>query len=141
MRISVKARLGAVAAAAAIATTGAVAASGAADAAVTHPGARVATALSIKAGKPVALHHFTTARVGGQLTAGTTPIRFKWVLLERQGPRGHWFPIRRELTRVHGWVVFRVFERKTGSFRLLFRGSPNFAPSVSAPVTITAASH
>jgi hypothetical protein len=138
MRTSVKARLGAVAAAAAIATTGAMAASGVADATVTHP-ARVATALSIKAGKPVALRHVTTARVGGRLTSGTSPIRFKPVWLERQGPHGHWFPIRREFTGVHGWVVFRVFERKTGSFRLLFRGSPNFAPSVSAPVTVTAA--
>jgi hypothetical protein len=139
MRTSVKARLGAVAAAAAIAATGAMAASGVADAAVTHPAARVATALSIKAGKPVAVRHGTTARVGGQLTAGTSPIRFKWVWLEKQGPRGHWFPIRRELTRVHGWVVFRIFEHRTASFRLLFRGSPNFAPSVSAPVTVTAA--
>ncbi len=139
MRTSVKARLGAVAAAAAIASTGVVASSGVADAAVTHPASRVATALSIKAGKPVALRHVTTARVGGRLTSGTSPLRFKPVWLERQGPHGHWFPLRRELTGVHGWVVFRVFERKTGSFRLLFHGSPNFAPSVSAPITVTAA--
>jgi hypothetical protein len=140
MRTSVKARLAAVAAAAAIATTGAMAVTGVADATTTHPAARVATALSIKASTPVSRHSFTVARIAGQLTAGTSPLRLKVVWLERQGPGGHWFIVQREFTHRHGWVAYRVRERKTANFRLVFRGSLNFKPAVSAPVTVTAAS-
>jgi hypothetical protein len=140
MRTSVKAKIAAAAAAAAIATTGAMAMTGVADAATTHPAARVATALSIKASTPVARHHVTVAKIAGQLTAGTTPLRIKPVWLERQGRSGHWFVVQRELTRWHGWVAFRIRERKTTNFRLVFRGSLNFKRAASVPVTITAAS-
>lgn len=137
MRTSFKARLGALAAAAAIATTGAMAVSGVADAA-THPAARVATSLSIKASTPHAVHHRTFAKIAGQLTAGTSPVRFKVIWLERQGPRGHWIVVQRERTHRNGWVLFRILERKTSNFRLVFRGTANFKPAVSAPVTVTA---
>ena len=140
MRTRVKARLAAVAAAAAIAASGAMLAPGIADAATTHPSARLATALSIKASAPVAAHHLTFAVIAGQLTSGSSPLRFKVVWLERQGPRGHWFVIRRERTHVHGWVAYRIGERRTSNFRLVFRGTPNFKPAVSAPVTVTAVS-
>jgi hypothetical protein len=139
MRTSFKARLGALAATAAIATTGAMAVSGVADAA-THPAARVATTLSIKASTPRAVHHRTVARIGGQLTAGTSQIKFKVIWLERQGPKGHWIVVQRERTHRHGWVAFRVRELKTSNFRLVFRGTANFKPAVSAPVTVTAVS-
>jgi hypothetical protein len=141
MRTSLRARLGAVAAAAAIATSGAaMTVSGVADAATTHPAARLATALSIKSSTPVARHNRTVARIGGQLTSGMTPLRFKAVWLQRQGPKGNWFVVQGERTHRHGWVVFRVHERKTTNFRLVFRGSANFKRAVSAAVTVTAAS-
>ena len=137
MRTSFKARLGALAASAAIATTGAMAVSGVADA-TTHPAARVATSLSIKASTPHAVHHVTVAKIAGRLTAGTSAIRFKVVWLERQGPRGHWIVVQRERTHRNGWVVYRIRERKTNNFRLVFRGTANFKPAVSATVTVTA---
>jgi len=140
MLTSVKARIGAMAAVAAIAASGAMAAPGVADAATTHPAARVPTALSIKASAPVAAHHLTFARIVGQLTSNGTPIRFKMIWLERQGPNGHWFIVQRELTRPHGWVAFRVRERKTSSFRLVFHGTANFKPAVSSTVTVMAES-
>jgi len=140
MRTAIKARAVALAAAGAIATTGVLAASGVADAATAHPAGRVATALSIKASTPVARHHRTFAKIAGQLTAGTSPVRFKVIWLERQGPKGHWLIVRRERSGVHGWVGFRVAERATSNFRLVFRGTPNFKPAVSSTVTVTAAS-
>jgi hypothetical protein len=139
MLSSVQAKFAVAVAAAAIATTGA-AATGVAEAATAHPASRVATALSIKASTPVARHRLTFAKVGGQLTAGTSPLRLKVVWLERQRPNGHWFAVKAKRTHWHGWVVFRVVERKTTNFRLLFRGSLNFKRAVSAPVTVTAAS-
>jgi len=35
-------------------------------------------------------------------------------------------------------VVYRIRERRTSSFRLVFRGSPRFKRAVSAAVTVTA---
>ncbi|HUJ05743.1 MAG TPA: hypothetical protein VLX31_06495 [Streptosporangiaceae bacterium] len=140
MLASVKAKLGAVVAVAAIATSGAMAVSGVADAATTHPAARLFTALSIKAAVPVTRHGRTFDVIAGQLTSSGTPLRFKLIWLERQGPKGHWFIVQRERTRLHGWVAYRVRERQTTNFRLVFPGSPNFRPAVSTPVTITAGS-
>jgi hypothetical protein len=140
MRTSFKARFAAVAAAAAIAASGAMTMSGVANASTGHPAAKLPTALSIHASAPVTRHHRTFARISGQLTSGTTPLRFKVVWLERQGPKGHWLVVRRERTHRNGWVFYRVGERKTSNFRLVFRGSPNFSRSVSSTVTVTAAS-
>lgn len=138
MPISVSARFGALIAAATIATTG-VMATGVAEAA-THPAARLSTSLSIKASTPKAVRHHTVARIAGQLTSGTSPLRFKVVWLERQGPHGHWIVVQRERTHRHGWVVYRIRERKTSTFRLVFRGTANFKRAVSSTVSIAAAS-
>jgi hypothetical protein len=140
MLTSVKAKLAVAVAATAIATAGAATATGVADAATTHPSGRVPTALSITASTPVGVRHLTFAKISGQLTSGNAPLRLKAVWVERQRPNGHWFPVRAKLTRLHGWVRFRVVERRTTNFRLLYRGGLNFKPAVSAPITITAAS-
>jgi len=138
MRTSFKARLGALTATAVLATSGAMAVSGVADAAV-HPAIkRLPTTLSVRASAPVTRHHLTFARVSGRLSSHHVGLRHKVVWLERQGPKGHWFVVQRERTHRHGVVVYRVHERKTSSFRLVFRGSPNFKRSVSAVVTIKA---
>ena len=140
---SLAARVGAVAAAAAIAATGATVAASAANAATAAP-AKVTTALSIANTTPKAHRHQTTAVVYGQLTAvstTTSPVRFKRVFLERQGPKGHWFVVQIGRTGRAGWVHFRVHVRKVAaSFRLVFRGTPNFAKAVSASDTISPAS-
>ncbi len=140
MLTSVRAKLGAMVAVAAIATSGAMALSGVADAATTHPAARLPTALSIKAAVPVTRHGWTFSIIAGQLTSSGTPLRFKLIWLERQGPKGHWFIVQRERTHLRGWVAYRVGERRTTNFRLVFRCTPNFKPAVSTPVTITAGS-
>ncbi|MGO8957930.1 MAG: hypothetical protein ACLQFR_11250 [Streptosporangiaceae bacterium] len=140
MRVSshLAARFGAAVAAAAIAVTGAATAANAAAAP-----AKVTTALSISNTTPKAHRHQTTAIVKGQLTAvstQTSPVRGAWVLLQRQGPKGHWFAVKAERTGRHGFVAFRVHLRKSAvSFRLLFRGNRNFAKSVSAVDTISPA--
>ncbi len=139
---SLAARFGAVAAAAAIAVTGATVAATAANAATAAP-AKVTTALSIANTTPKAHRHQTTAIVYGQLTAvstKTSPVRFKPVFLERQGPKGNWFVVQIRKTNHSGWVHFRVHVRKVAaSFRLVFRGTPNFAKAVSAVDTISPA--
>jgi hypothetical protein len=139
MRVSssLTARIGAAVAAAAIAATGATAAANAATAAP----AKVTTALSISNSTPKAHLHRTSAVVKGQLTAVSThisPVRGVWVLLQRQGPKGHWFAVQAERTGRHGWVAFVVHVRNHAvHFRLLFRGNRNFARSVSAVDTIS----
>lgn len=138
MRTSLKARLGALAATAAIATSGAMAASGVADAAV-HPAVlRLPTTLTIHASAPVTRHHLTFARISGRLSSHHVGLRHKVVWLQRQGPKGHWFVVQRGITHRHGVVVYRIRERKTSNFRLVFRGSRNFRRAVSATVTVTA---
>ncbi len=138
MRTSLKARLGALAATAALTTSGVMAASGVADASV-HPAVkRLPTTLSIHASAPVTRHHVTFARISGRLRSHHVGLRHKVVWLQRQGPKGHWFVVQREHTHRHGVVVYRIRERKTSNFRLVFRGSPNFKRAVSAVVTVTA---
>jgi hypothetical protein len=127
---SLAARIGAVAATAAIAVTGATAAASASTAA---PVTKIPTALSIKNTTPVARGRLTTSVINGQLTAGKYDLRHLRVWLQRESPRGHWYVIWTKLTRRHGHVFFRVFiGKKAASFRLVFRGTRNFARSVSA---------
>ena len=141
MRVSshLTARIGAAVAAAAIAATGATAVANAATAAP----AKVTTALSISNTTPKAHRHQTTAIVTGRLTAVSThisPVRGMWVLLQRQSPKGHWFAVKADRTGRHGLVAFRVHIRKHAvNFRLLFRGTKNFAKSVSVVDTIAPA--
>ncbi|HEY2316107.1 MAG TPA: hypothetical protein VGH96_21035 [Streptosporangiaceae bacterium] len=134
---SLAARIGAVAATAAIAVTGATAAASASTAA---PVTKIPTALSIKNTTPVAYRPLTTSVINGQLTAGKYDLRHLRVWLQRKSASGHWYVIQTKLTRRHGHVFFRVFiGRKAVSFRLVFRGTRNFARSVSAVDTIAPA--
>jgi hypothetical protein len=133
---SLAARIGAVAATAAIAVTGATAAANASTAApAVH---RIPTTLTISNSKPVTHKHQTTAIINGHLTAGSYNLRHLRVFLQRQGPKGHWYVVQIKLTRVHGHVFFRVhLGKKAVSFKLVFRGTRNFARSVSAVDTVT----
>jgi hypothetical protein len=135
---SLAVRIGAVAAAAAIAVTGATAAASASTAApAVH---KIPTTLSISNTTPVAHPHQTTATVAGHLTAGTFNLRHLRVVLERLGPKGHWRVAQVKRTRVHGHVFFRVhIYKKAANFRLVFRGTRNFARSVSVVDTISPA--
>ncbi len=134
---SLAVRLGTVAAAATIAVTGATAAASASTAA---PVQKIPTTLTISNTAPVAHAHQTTATVVGHLTAGTYNLRHLRVFLERLGPKGHWNVKQAGRTHVHGYVAFRVhIFAKPATFRLVFRGTRNFAKSVSVIDTISPA--
>ena len=135
---SLAVRVGSVAAAAAIAVTGATAAANASSAAPAVQ--KIPTTLTISNTKPVAHPHQTTATVVGHLTAGAFNLRHLRVFLYRLGPKGHWQVKQVKLTRPHGHVFFRVhIYKKPASFRLVFRGTRNFAKSVSVVDTISPA--
>lgn len=137
MGTSVKAKLGALAAAAAIAGTGA-ATSGVASAAV-HPAVtRLPTALSIHASAPVTRNHVTSARISGRLTSDHVPLSHKVVFLQRRVAIGHWVIVQKAVTNLGGRVSYLIHERKTSTFRLLFRGTRKYKRSVSPTVTVVA---
>jgi hypothetical protein len=138
---SLAVRIGAVGAVAAIAMTGATAA---ADASIVHPSApaaaahRIPTHLGIANSAPVGHPNQTTAVIAGHLTAVHHNLRHLRVWLERLGAKGHWNVVKVHLTRAHGHVFFRVHVgKKPATFRLVFRGTRNFAPSVSHTDTIS----
>jgi hypothetical protein len=135
---SLAVRIGGVAAAAAIAVTGATTAASASSAApAVH---KIPTTLTIANSTPVAHLHQTTAIVSGHLTAGGYNLRHLRVWLERLGPKGHWRIKQMKRTRPHGHVFFRVhIFKKSATFRLVFRGTRNFAKSVSNTDTISPA--
>lgn len=140
---SLAVRVGAVCAAVAIAAGGGVAAADSALAAPAH--VKVPTALSISNTTPVLHRHKTTAVIEGQLTGpDNSTIAGKRIVLQRQGPDGHWrvtqfgWTHRIGRTRGNGWVRFHVYiGKKAATFRLVFRGTRNFARSVSATDTIS----
>ncbi len=131
---SLAARVGAVVATAAIAVTGATAA---ADASTTTAASKIPTTLTISVAKPVVHKKFISDVVKGHLTAGTHTFSRLPVYLERQGPKGHWFVIRRELTGRHGNVVFVVRFKKSVTLKLVYRGNRFFHRSTSATVTVS----
>jgi hypothetical protein len=135
---SLAVRIGGVAAAAAIAVTGATAVATASTAApAVH---KIPTTLTISNTTPVAHAHQTTATVVGHLTAVGFNLRHLRVWLERLGPHGFWHVKKVKLTRQHGHVFFRVhIFKKPATFRLVFRGTRNFAKSVSLTDTISPA--
>jgi hypothetical protein len=135
---SLAVRIGGVAAAAAIAVTGATAVATASTAApAVH---KIPTALTISNTTPVAHAHQTTATVVGHLTAVGFNLRHLPVLLERLGPHGFWHVKQVKLTRQHGHVFFRVhIYAKPATFRLVFRGTRNFAKKISVTDTISPA--
>src|ERR1700754_2299344 len=137
---SLAARIGGVAAAAAIAVTGATAGANASSAApAVH---KIPTTLTISNSAPVAHPHQTTALARCHLpAAGVYNLRHLRVWLQRLGPKGHWRIAQTRLTRPHGHVFFRVHVfKKPATFRLVFRGTRNFAKSVSTIDTISPAS-
>ena len=136
---SLATRVGAVAAVAAIAVTGATAAANAATAssAASTTAHRIPTALSIRNSVP-RLHPLqVTSVIDGHLAAGRFNVRYERVWLLRRSRAGIWFVTQSKLTRRYGHVFFLVhLGVKPVSFRLVFRGSANFARSVSAIDTI-----
>jgi hypothetical protein len=134
-------RMGAVAAAAAIAVAGTTGAASAATVASSGGAApavhRIPTALSIRNSVPRVHPLQITSVIDGHLTAGRFDVRHQRVWLLRRGRAGLWFVVQSELTGRYGHVLFLVhLGVKPVSFRLVFRGSPNFARSVSAIDTI-----
>jgi hypothetical protein len=128
---SLAARIGAVAAVATIAVTGATtAASAATTPAVVHH--RIPTTLTIANTLPKGPAGHQVALVAGHLTAGKFNLRHLRVWLLRQGYKGHWYVVKSELTGRTGHVLFwlRVGKHSV-NVRLAFRGTKNFAPSVS----------
>jgi hypothetical protein len=134
---SVAIRLGAVAAVAAIAVTGATGAASAATVS-TADGAgqaahRIPTALSVRNSVRIVHPLQITSVIDGHLTAGPFNVRGQRVWLLRRVRAGIWSVVQSKLTGRYGHVLFLVhLGVKPVSFRLVFRGSPNFARSVSA---------
>lgn len=132
MRASLLTRVGSLAAAAAIATTGAMAATGAAGAATNVK--RLPTSLSAAAipGQTPKHHHFTA--IIGRLTSHRTALRNEVVYLDRK--HGIFLvQVARHRTDRFGAVAFIVAPQKATEYVLVFKGTPNFAPSHSKFVT------
>ncbi|HSZ45586.1 MAG TPA: hypothetical protein VK823_09640 [Streptosporangiaceae bacterium] len=128
------AKVGVLVAAGGIALSGVAAASASTAAPAVH---RIPTALSISNSKRVEHAHQTTAVINGHLTAGTYNLRHLPVVLQRLGIKGHWNRVQLKWTRIHGHVFFLVHVfKKPATFRLVFRGTGNFAPSTSKIDTI-----
>jgi hypothetical protein len=130
-------RVGAVAAVAAIAVTGMTGAASAATASSAHGAVaaahRIPTALSISHSVPRLHPHQVTSVINGHLTAGRFNVRDQRVWLLRRSRAGIWFVVQSKLTGRYGHVFFLVhLGVKPVGFRLVFRGSLNFARSVSA---------
>ncbi len=131
MRTSLKTRIASVTAAAAIATTGAMAAAGVADAGTVHH--RLHTNLSIGASRAVVDHH-RGAEIHGFLSSHRTDLAGKRVWLDRRLQGGKWVLLRSQLSNRHGLVRFFVLPPRNAKFKLVFRGTVNFAPSQSLAV-------
>jgi hypothetical protein len=114
-----------------------------ASAATTHK-VKEQTVLTAKVG-PTHInkrHPYGAAHFTGQLTGVGTPapqITGQRVLLEREGKAGHWNIVQHARTGRHGYVRFLVHHvAKGATFKLVFRGSRNFAASVSNVIEISA---
>lgn len=87
-------------------------------------------------------HPYGAAHFTGQLTGVGTPapqISRQPILLERENAKGHWVITQRGRTGYHGYVRFLVHRvAKGATFRLVFRGSKNFAGSTSNVIVISA---
>jgi hypothetical protein len=87
-------------------------------------------------------HPYGAAHFTGHLTGVGTPapqISRQPILLERENAKGHWVITQRGRTGYHGYVRFLVHRvAKGATFRLVFRGSKNFAPSTSNVIVISA---
>jgi hypothetical protein len=87
-------------------------------------------------------HPYGAAHFTGQLTGVGTPapqISRQRILLERENVKGHWVITQRGTTGAHGYVRFLVHRvAKGATFRLVFRGSRNFAAATSNTIVISA---
>jgi hypothetical protein len=130
-------KIGAGVAAATIAVGGGAAVANAATA--NHDKARLATSLSIAAGPGHVVKHkypHTVAWIKGRLTSHRVGLAGQEILLKRD-EKGKWVTVQERKTNFRGWVTFKVHALRDGaSFRLVFRGQANFAPSKSDIITI-----
>jgi hypothetical protein len=133
-------RIGTITAAAAITVTGATTAASAATTAPTAASAasvrpavhRIPTKLAIRNSAPKVHLKQVTAVIVGHLTAGKFNLRGQRVWLLRRGPNNTWHVVQSQLTDRWGRALFLVHLGKDPvSFRLGFRGTKNFAPSLS----------
>ncbi len=128
-------KIGAGVAAATIAVGGGAAV---ANAATTHK-AKLATSLSIEAGPGHAVkgkYPHTVAWVKGRLVSHKVGLAGQHVLLKRD-EKGKWVTVNEKKTGLRGWVTFKVHGLRNGaSFRLVYTGNANFAPTKSDIITI-----
>jgi len=134
------AKVGTVVAAAGI-LVGSVAAT--ADAATAHK-VKTPTVLTATVG-PTHInkkHPFGAAKITGQLTVPTTPagqVTGGKILLKRENAKGVWKVVQHGVTGLHGYVRFIVHHvAKGATFKLVFIGNKNFAPSTSNVIIISA---
>lgn len=87
-------------------------------------------------------HPYGAAHFTGRLTGVGTPapqISRERILLEREGAKGRWHVTQVGRTGYHGYVRFLVHHvAKGATFRLVFRGTRNFAGSTSNVIVISA---
>jgi hypothetical protein len=100
---------------------------------------RTATALSITA-SATSIAAGGTTKVSGVLTAGTSPVQHRLVLLRRYNPSTkQWVRVAVKRTGPQGVVFFVRAPSTTATFELVFPGGPRFAGSHSGTVTVTVA--
>jgi len=104
---------------------------GPANAAPAHP--RVHTTLSIVESRNV-IKAGQKDVISGRLVADHYGLAHKFVYLDRWF--GHWVPVRVGLTGPKGWISFAVWPRVTAHYKLVYRGSQQFAPTHSGVVTV-----
>jgi hypothetical protein len=101
--------------------------------------ARLHTSLSIAAGPGHVVkgkYPHTVAWIAGRLTSHRVGLAGQWILLRRD-ESGRWVTVNEKKTGFRGFVTFKVHGLRHGaSFRLVYRGQANFAPSKSDIITI-----
>ena len=100
---------------------------------------RTATALSITA-SPTSITAGGSAKISGVLTAGTSPVQHRLVVLRRYNPATKkWVRVGVKRTGPQGVVFFVRAPSATATFDLVFPGGPRFAGSHSGTVTVAVA--
>jgi hypothetical protein len=131
----------------AVALAGGIAVSGVAAANASTPNGhkvKEPTILTAKVG-PTHInrrHPYGAAHITGHLTGVGTPapqISGKRILLERERANGTWRIVQHGRTGRHGYVRFLVHHvAKGATFKLVFRGTANFARATSNTIVISA---
>ena len=100
---------------------------------------RTATTLSITA-SATSIAAGGTTKISGVLTAGTSPVQHRLVLLRRYNPTTkEWVRVAVKRTGPQGVIFFVRAPSTTATFELVFPGGPRFAGSQSGSVTVTVA--